>query len=276
MDSHAHLDFFREDRREELIARAASVGLKAILTVAVSLERVAVLQSIVEKYCGFVFHSVGVHPLELEEIEFDSFQQRMDEVLSTKGHRPVAVGETGLDYASLPKDAFKARSIVEKQRKFLIAQANVAKNANLPLIIHCRDADGESDAWNDMCAIMKELKINLEHVLIHCFSYGPMHASKWQADGGWLSFSGILTRKSAKSPQQALCSADMSMVLFETDSPFLLPEPIRSKDPKIENEPANVVHVFKLAAEMLDTSAEHIASLSLRNGCKFFSLDLAK
>ncbi|MDR2577091.1 MAG: TatD family hydrolase [Puniceicoccales bacterium] len=274
MDSHVHLDYFPEEQRDAVIRRAWDVGLRALLTVAVSLERVRTLRGLAEQFPSKVFYSVGLHPTELGDTSLEIFLENLHRELSVSGLRPVAVGETGLDYAALPKEVSLAREMVARQKKFFQAQAEAAKSAHLPLIIHCRDVEGKMLAWNDVNEILNAVKIPKEKILIHCFSYGPEELRDWQKSGGWVSFSGLLTRARASWVHEALCRADLSHVLFETDAPFLLPEPLRSKNPKMENEPANVIHVFNFAAKLLGKTALEVAELSLCNGCTLFKLEV--
>jgi TatD DNase family protein len=120
--------------------------------------------------------------------------------------------------------------------------------------------------------IVNEIGFDRSMALIHCFSYGPEELLSWQGKGGWVSFAGNLTRPTATTLVEALKVADWHRILFETDSPFLLPEPLRSRNPGAQNEPAHLWWVVRFAAGVLGRSEEDIWELSLKNGCEFWGV----
>ncbi|MDR3316612.1 MAG: TatD family hydrolase [Puniceicoccales bacterium] len=274
MDSHVHLDYFPEERRGEIIARAWRAGLQVLVTIAVTLGSAGVLSELAKRFLGRIFYSVGVHPTELGATAVENLGSALESVLGSASPAAIAVGEMGLDYASLPKDAAEARKIVAAQRVAFREQAAAAKNAHLPLVIHCRDVEGQRTAWEDTNGILDGLSFDRSRALMHCFSYGSKELCHWQGRGGCVSFSGILTRKKAVGVHGALLAADLSRVLFETDAPFLLPEPLRTESPRAENEPANAILVSDFAANLLERSGREMAELGLANGLRFFSVEM--
>jgi TatD DNase family protein len=269
MDSHVHLDLFPPESRESVIHAAFSVGIQVLIAVATALSADSLLREIIAAHPGKIFRTVGVHPSQIADGE--PFSEKLQILID--GNRPVAVGETGLDYGSLSSREDRARRTVEAQRAAFEGQAAAALRADLPLVIHCRDRMGETEAFTAILGILAALRFPPWRALLHCFSYGPEEVKRWQGEGGFVSFSGLLTGSRGDSIRRALAVADRGQILFETDGPFLLPEPLRTETPGALNGPENVVLVSNFAAGILGISGPEAANLGLRNGRQFFSLE---
>jgi len=249
IDSHCHIDFpdFREGI-SPLLANMQATQVDAALCVSVNLENYPRVLAAAEAHPN-VFASVGVHP--------DHEQGRepsVDELVSLSGHpRVVAIGETGLDYYRLQRDQ------VDWQRARFRTHIRAACQAGKPLIIHTRNAA------EDTLAIMLEEGADQAGGVMHCFTERWEVAEAALAMGFYISFSGIVTFKSAKDLKEVARRVPLERMLIETDSPYLAPMPHRGK----RNEPAFVRHVAEEIATLRGISLEQIASATSKN---FFDL----
>jgi len=250
VDSHCHLNYDGlHDRSDAVIAAAEAAGVGCMLTINTKLREYDQVVDLCDRY-DRVFGSVGVHPHEAE-----TEQGTAAEALITRAQHPkiVGIGETGLDYFydNAPRDL---------QAQNFEAHIEAAQETGLPLIIHTRDADQD-------CAdiLARTLAKAPYKPLIHCFT-----ASSWFADavlemGAYISFSGIVTFKSARELQGVAARIPGDRMLVETDSPFLAPVPHRGKT----CEPAFVTHT---AAHVAQLRGESVAALTAQTTANFFAL----
>lgn len=250
VDSHCHLNFpdFAEDFNDILI-RAEEAGVGVLQTICTHMEEFPAVRDLAAKYNN-IYCSVGVHPCHVQEAPLVEIEDLM---IATAHPKVIGVGETGLDY-------FHDRMYRSLQKESLLRHIIVARESNLPLIVHTRDAD------EDTVTIIRE-----EHAkgpfpfLIHCFT-----ASKWLAEevlklGGYISLSGILTFKNAKEIQETARELPLERILLETDAPYLAPAPHRGK----RNEPAFTRHCCEFLADLKGISFEQTAQQTSEN---FFTL----
>ena len=209
------------------------------------------VRSIAERYDN-VWCSLGIHPHEAG----NEAVPEVDELVALADHpKVVGIGETGLDY-------FYERSPREAQQACLRVHIDAARETGLPLIVHARDAD------DDMIEILEEGYRNGPYPgLIHCFTSGPELAEKALEIGFSISFSGIVTFKNAEDLRNVAKSVPMDRILIETDAPYLAPVPNRGK----RNEPAYVVHVAEMLAQVRDMDADAIAETTTDNFHRLFS-----
>jgi len=196
--------------------------------------------------------AVGVHPHDARHWS----PVVRNELATVVQHPKVrAWGEIGLDYHS-------DTSPREAQRACFREQLESARQADLPVVIHTRDADEDTlailDGWADF----------ERGVLIHCFSGGPEFARELVARGAYLAFSGIVTFPRAEPVREAARACPADRLLAETDSPFLSPHPHRGR----RNEPARVAHVLATLAEIRGTDEEVLCAELHENARRFFSL----
>jgi TatD DNase family protein len=235
IDSHCHLDGkpFAADR-QAVIRRAREAGVDTL--VAIGLQPAVELAEADEN----IYAVVGVHPHE-------AAQASGLEAAPLLSHpKVVAVGEIGLDYHYdfSPRDT---------QRAVFEGQLQLAAEANLPVVIHTREA------WADTVAILKAH--GPRRGIFHCFSGGPAEAEEALALGFHLSFSGIITFPKAEDIREAARLAPLDRLLVETDAPYLAPVPFRGK----RNEPAYIVHTARRLAELRGVSFDEIAALTTAN-----------
>lgn len=232
IDTHAHLDFPElYNRLDEVLKNALENGVKRIVTISTNLNKIDKIIEISENYKE-VFHTVGVHP---NEVLKDKNNSNYEMILNlSKNEKCVGIGECGLDYH------YGNDSKAEQKASF-ITQINVSRATNLPLIIHARDAD------KDMINILEnEYKNGPFKAILHCFSSGKDLALCGLNLGFYISFSGIVTFKSAKLIQEIATLIPDDKILVETDAPYLSPTPLRGS----VNEPKNCSITAKYLADI--------------------------
>ena len=253
IDSHCHIDFPEFNAGlSPLLANMLAAQVDAALCVSVNLENFPRVLAAAESHPN-IYASVGVHPDHDEGREPD-----VDELVALARHpRVVAIGETGLDYYRM------AREAVDWQRKRFRTHIRAARQAGKPLIIHTRNAAA------DTLTIMAEEHAYLAGGVMHCFTESWEVAEAALAMGFYISFSGIVTFKSAKDLKDVACRVPLERMLIETDSPYLAPMPHRGK----RNEPAYVRHVAEEIAGLRGISLEQVGEATSRNFRDLFRID---
>ncbi|MBR3941943.1 MAG: TatD family hydrolase [Clostridia bacterium] len=249
-DSHAHLDDdqFNEDF-EEVIEQITSSCVKFVVDVGASIESSEKAVKIAQKV-PFVYAAVGLHPCDADQCTEEGMQKIRE---LAKYEKVVAIGESGLDYYwdDCPRNV---------QKMSFIKHIELANELDLPLIVHNRDAHG------DTLSILKEHKP--KNAIIHCFSGSAEMAEELCKMGYYISFSGSLTFKNAKNLPEALKKVPLDRLLVETDSPYLSPEPFRGK----RNDPTRVEHTARKAAEILGISFEELCEKTFENTKRVYNL----
>jgi TatD DNase family protein len=247
VDTHAHLGMC-EPAAEEVVAAARDAGVRRILTVGIDAESNRDAVATAEAH-EEVFACVGRHPNSAAG--FDAATASAVEELAAH-HRVRAIGETGLDY-------YREGAPREAQRAAFEAQIGIARRAGLPLVIHMRDS------VDDTFALLASQADGVT-VILHCFSASPQRAAG-AAERGWhCSFAGNLTYPKAEELREAARVVPDELLLAETDSPFLAPQPVRGRP----NQPANVVATARRLAEVRGTSFERVEEAVEANAARLF------
>lgn len=259
IDSHAHLDMPNYDAdRAEVIARARAAGVEMMLEIAGSDVGKGSLEpglKLAEEH-SFIYAAVGLHPHEAS-----LYDDTLEQTLLAFSHRPKVIGwgEIGLDYYydNSPRDV---------QQRVFRRQLELALERRVPVIIHTRDAE------DDTIAILREswaegggLEIG---GIIHCFTGTQKLADAALEMGFHISFSGVVTFKTAEELRAVARSVPMERLLIETDCPFLSPIPHRGK----RNEPAFVIETARKLAELKGTGVEEIGRITSGNFRRLFKL----
>ncbi len=259
VDSHCHIDGEAFDAdRDEIIQRAKDAGVAAMLTVGTGNPHngeIAKAVEAAEKYKN-VFASVGVHPHDAK-----LYDEEAENILIelAKNEKVIAWGEIGLDF-------YYDHSPRELQRDVFIKQIRVAKDLDLPIIIHSRDADKETvEVLTQECS-----GENFRGGIMHCFGGSAAMARNLMEIGFLISFAGNVTFKKAENLRDAARVVSLEKVLIETDCPFLAPIPHRGK----RNEPAHVVHTAEFLADFYGIEVEQLANQTTRNFTEFFKINL--
>jgi TatD DNase family protein len=250
-DSHCHIDMPAFDAdRAEVMARAREAGVEAMLLIGgIDAERAHLRALRVAGELGLPV-SAGVHPHEAR-LATPAIYDELRALATAR--RIVAIGEIGLDfhYDHSPRDV---------QRDAFSAQVRLAREASLPVIIHTREADGET------AALLEDE--GADRGVIHCFTGGHALASRAIALGFFISFSGIIAFPRAQVIQEVAATMPLDRLLVETDSPFLAPPPHRGK----RNEPAFVVEVVRTIARLRGETPEAIGAAALANFRRAFAI----
>jgi TatD DNase family protein len=259
VDSHAHIDGEEYDAdRDGVIGRAREAGVCAILNVGTgdphsgALERAVGVAELYED----VYAAVGVHPHDARL--FDDGAERRIQALVKRSNRVIAWGEIGLDY-------HYDNSPREVQREVFTRQLRLAREADLPVVIHSREAD------DDTVGILRaELSGSRRRGVMHCFG-GSLRMMEQVVELGFMiSFAGNVTFKKAEDLREVARHVPMERLLIETDCPFLTPVPFRGR----RNEPALVIEVARFLAEIRGLTTEEMGRLTAENFSRFFNLNL--
>lgn len=259
IDSHCHIDGEAFDAdRDAVVARAREAGVEMMLNVGTGDPhsddfRRAV--AVAEKYDG-VFVSVGVHPHDAKLYDAAAEEHLLD--LAASSNKLIAWGEIGLDY-------YYDHSPRDVQREVFRRQIRKARELDLPIIIHSRDAN------DDTVEILKEECSygGFRGGIMHCFGGTAEMAGALMPLGFLISFAGNVTFKKADDLRDAARVVPLDRLLVETDCPYLTPVPHRGK----RNEPAMVVHTARFLAEFYGIPFEELARQTTANFKAFFRLD---
>jgi TatD DNase family protein len=249
IDSHCHLDSLEGDL-DEALQRAASAGVGTMITIGTDLPSSREAVRIAAAHDG-VYATVGIHPYDAED--FDEVAGAEIERLAGEPG-VVAVGEVGLDF-------YRDHSSPEAQHRAFEAQIALAKRLGKPMVMHIRDA------FPQVVAQLEEAGPP-ETLIFHCFSGGAAEAEVAVGMGGFVSFAGNVSYKTAEGLRDAARAVPLDRLLVETDSPYLSPVPHRGKP----NEPRNVTDVGAALAAATGRPVEEIAEATTSNARRAFGL----
>ena len=249
-DTHAHYDDKAFDGdREELLRSLPEKGVGLVLDPGCDAASSLAALELAHRF-PFVWAAAGIHPEELPE-DPEAELARIREML--RDEKCVAIGEIGLDY-------YWDKSRKEEQKEIFRRQLLMAEEADLPVIIHDREAHADAFA------------IALEHPKVrgvfHCFSGSAEMAAELLKRDWYLGFDGPLTYKNARKTAEVLEICPLDRILLETDSPYLSPVPMRGK----RNDSGNLVYIAAKAAEIKNISAEEIEAITEENGRRLFGI----
>jgi len=257
IDSHAHLEFrhFDEDRAA-MLERARAAGVSTILTIGSGTspnERLDAAIPFAEQH-DWIYASIGIHPHDAAQATDEHFS-RLKEL--ARHPRVIAWGEMGLDY-------YYDHSPRDLQQLVFRRQLGLARAAKHPVVIHCRDA------WDDCLAILDdEWRSAGLPGIFHCFT-GTLDQARTGLDlGFFISFAGNVTYPKARPLRDVARELPLDRILTETDSPFLPPQGHRGK----RNEPAFVVEVAKVLANVRNLAPEEVAAITAANFQRLFGFN---
>ena len=256
IDTHCHLDGeeFREDL-EAVVARAKEAGVQAIGVPAIDLKSSVFVISLCERYPGFCYPMLGLHP---EEVKANWKVQLAGIKMDVAAIEPVAIGEVGLDF-------YWSREFEKEQLEAFEEQVKLAVEMKLPLMFHCRKAQ------NEMVAILKRYKDQLHGGIFHCFTGNALEAQELlQFEGFALGIGGVLTFKKSHLPEVLAQNVPLSRIVLETDAPYMAPVPKRGE----RNEPAFVAYVLKRLAEAYGVSEEEVERQTNENCEKILNISV--
>jgi TatD DNase family protein len=263
IDTHTHLESFaRKGTLPEILARAKTAGVETMITIGTSSEDWTLYRDLARERGDAVRYTVGLHPCSVDAAWAGEVAQ-IEAFWQADTGRPVALGECGLDRFHLPKEPARAEEIFRWQRAAFAAQLELAKRLACPVVVHSRGAFGECVEMIDASGV------DWTRVVFHCFTEGAAEVGELQRRGGYGSFTGILTYKTAEAVRAAAKAQGLDRFMLETDAPYLTPMPHRGKP----NEPGYVRHTAEFAAsEVFGVGYDHLAAISTATARKFFGL----
>jgi TatD DNase family protein len=253
IDSHAHLNLMPpESTAEKTLERAREAGLVALVNVGTDRERSRESVLLADTFPD-VYATVGLHPGDAHL--WDSETEKEFRELAGK-KRVVAIGETGLDFSySEPPRGIQEASFA--------AHVSLARELDLPLVIHCREA------FERVFAILEDQPLSSRPGVFHCFTGSWEEAKKALDLGFFLSFSGIVTFKNAEDLRDVTSRMPADRMMVETDCPYLAPVPYRGKT----NEPAYLPETLGVLASCRKEDPAELANTLLENTRRLFALD---
>ncbi len=268
IDTHTHLESFARKGGDVLataLARAREAGVETMITIGTSPDDWDLYRSLARAHTatGLIRYTVGLHPCSVDGGWDAAIAQVEDFWRSSGGPTPVALGEIGLDRFHLPKDPAEAATIFAWQRAAFAEGLALAKSLGCPVVIHSRGAFAECVEMIDQSGV------DWTKVVFHCFTEGTAEMAELTKRGGYGSFTGVLTYKSAENVRAAARAQGLDRFMLETDAPYLTPMPHRGKP----NEPAYVRHTAEYAAtEVFGLPYADLAATSTATAKKFFAL----
>ncbi len=247
-DTHAH--YFRTDfgeKLDDLLFELPQKGVERVMAVGCSLEASREQAALAARY-DYIYAAVGIHPEDAADLPADwlfQIRQMMSE------EKVVAIGEIGLDYH------FDDAPEKELQKEVFMRQLELAKELDVPVIIHSRDACA------DTMDILREYK---PRGVMHCFSYSAETAAEVVKLGMYIGFTGVLTFKNAKKAVSACAQTPTERLLLETDCPYMAPEPFRGR----RSDSSMIAYTAQKMAEIKDVSTEEIINITNENGKRLF------
>ncbi|HEX2280630.1 MAG TPA: TatD family hydrolase [Thermomicrobiales bacterium] len=251
VDTHTHLDDPAFDADRELVIESSrAAGVRHFINIGYSPDRWESSRELGERHADIEF-ALGLHP-QLAAAFDDVLLRALERAIEVM--RPIAVGETGLDFS-------RAEPSFEQQERAFQAQLSVATDAGLPIIVHQRDA---SDALIDLL----DQWPTVAPIVLHSFD-GSDRLADWARDRGcFLGIGGLATRRSSESLRNSLARISVDRLLLETDSPYLAPP----GSPSRRNSPANLPEIAMALSPLWGLSGEELCRLTSRNADSLFGL----
>ncbi len=253
IDTHIHLysEKYTQDIKE-VIQNAKYKGVTKCINVGCAETDFDSVIKMKEEYPDFLEYSFGLHPVDIKKLDFEKSMLNLETYIVK--NNPIAVGEIGLDYYYYPEEKIE-------QKKYFIAQLELARKYKLPVIIHTRDA------YDDCLNILKEFKDVPR--LIHSFASTVEMAEKFIEIGCKLSLSGQVTFKNALNQKNVAQNISLGNLMIETDGPYLTPTPFRGK----RNLPEYISYVAQEIAEQKEISYNKVIEKTTKNAEEFFKLE---
>lgn len=252
-ETHAHYDDHKFDEdREAVLQKVIQSGVSPIINVGASIESTKEAIELAKSH-DYIYAAVGVHPSDIEGLDEENFQWLRTQ---TSYEKTVAIGEIGLDYYW-----DKEPEVQKAQRYWFGRQLELAREVELPVIIHSRDAA------EDTVKVMKEHNAHELSGVIHCYSYSKEMAKEFVKMGYFIGVGGVVTFKNAKKLVETVQEIPIESILLETDCPYMAPEPHRGT----RNDSSNIPFIIEKIAEIKGISKEDVERITEENAYRLFS-----
>ncbi len=252
-ESHAHYEDRRFDEdREQLLSSLKDNNVGYVINVSSTLNTIKTTLELTKQY-DFMYGAVGIHPEAAAELNEENFSWVKE---MSKQPKIVSIGEIGLDYYWDEPD----RSI---QKEWFEKQVEWAKEIDLPMIIHSRDAA------KDTFDMLKALQGDKVGGVIHCFGYGKEMAKEFLNMGFYIGIGGVVTFKNGKKLREVAECVPIESILLETDCPYMSPEPNRGK----RNDSTNLIYVAKEIARIKGMEYDDVVRITEENAMRMYRLD---
>lgn len=269
-DTHTHLDSFaRNGTLPAALQRADAAGVKDMVTIGTDTDDWTLYRNLAHDHRGKIHYTVGLHPCsvgadwESRVAQLEAFWGGVARTKSASDLQPVALGETGLDRFHLPKaNPAEAEKIIGWQKEAFAAQLALMQQLDCPLVVHSRGAFAECVAMIDAAGV------DWRKVVFHCFTEGPAEMAELVQRGGFGSFTGIITYKTAENVRAAALAQGLDRLMIETDAPYLTPMPHRGKP----NEVSYLRHTAEFCAGVFKVSLDELAARTTANAKAFFGV----
>ncbi|NLP47147.1 MAG: TatD family hydrolase [Epulopiscium sp.] len=252
-ESHAHYDdeAYNEDRHE-LLMKIKEAGVGYIINAGADIVSSKRGIQLTKEY-DFIYAAVGVHPHSVQDLQDADIEELRQ---MTAEPKVVAIGEIGLDY-------YYEHSSKDIQKRWFDKQIQLAKETNLPIIIHSREA-----AQDTFEMVQSHYKTLSKRGVIHCYSGSVEMAKEYIKMGFYIGVGGVLTFKNAKRMVEVVEEIPLEHILIETDAPYLTPVPHRGK----RNDSTYLVYIVQAIADLKNLTVEEVVKQTAHNGKKLFSL----
>ncbi len=249
IDTHCHLSHEDYDNLEEIVSHMDG---NIMIASGADMKTNKEVVELCKKYTN-VFGTIGIHPENIDEYTLANKNWMKEQA---KNPKIVGIGEIGLDY-------HYGKEKKERQKEVFLDQIELAREMGLPIVIHSRDADGET------FELLKEHAKGLKFHL-HCYSGSVDLAKEYGKLGAKFGIGGVVTFKNGKRLKEVVEEIPLSSILLETDSPYLTPEPYRGH----KNEPYNILYVAKKIAEIKGIKEEEVLLKTTENAIFQFDLPI--
>lgn len=249
-DTHSHYDDKQFDAdRYELLDHLKKNGVCNIVSCGCDIETTEFNKKLADQY-DFFYFAAGFHPECLENNNLDEAVEKISSYAANK--KCVAIGEIGLDYHWMSSSR-------EKQKAFFVSQIETAKTLNLPVIVHDREAHG------DTLEILKATKPN---GVVHCFSGSKEMAKEIIKLGMYIGLNGVVTFKNARKSLEVVHEIPLERLVLETDCPYLAPEPKRGK----RNDSSLIPHIAERIGSELGIETQKLLDITAENAKRLYNI----
>jgi TatD DNase family protein len=251
-DTHTHLYYETDEQKQaDLMQRCFDNNIQRLFLPNVDVSSIAKIDALVQKYPENCFAMAGLHPCDVKE----DFELVLDDICESIMDRQIyAIGEIGIDL-HWDKTTLEIQTIAFKE------QIKWAKDLELPIVIHCREA------FEEVFAVLEKEKDDASRGILHCFTGNLDQGLKAIELGFYLGIGGVVTYKNG-GLDEVLKSIPLANIVLETDSPYLAPVPFRGKP----NESSYLVYIAQKVADIYGVSVEEVAEITTENSRKIFSV----